>query len=308
MKKKNKATNITCNIYHFTGEAMKRHILCILIAALFLVACESNRPSGSGTFTVSLDGRSILKEGTVTVLKGDAELASTTTDSGGLFTVNDLATSATLTVKICGGKFYSAGTESDISFNGCLMAEVPVTQSGKETVYIDWISALAFAYTSDTAREEVLAYLQLDKQAATVLEETLTDATKQYLWQQAFALVARDISVANDMTPETSLSTEALFTLVLADLADNNTIDGSTGAKFGPVLPVNEALIRQHIAGATAEVSAKFTATDLADWVAHLRSAKAKFLGAGGEESDDLTDDATGTDTDKASDPDEESL
>jgi hypothetical protein len=277
---------------------MKRFTVAFLIAALLLIACESNRPNGNGTFTVSLEGHSILKTATVAVLKGEEELASTTTDEAGLFEVKDLATSATLTVKVCGGTFFSAATETDIANNGCLAAKVLVTQSGKEIVYIDWISALAFAYESDTARDEVLAYLQLDKQADTKLEATLTDSTKIYLWQQAFALVAKDISVANSVTPETSLGTEALFAALLADLIDNNIIDGSTDAKFGPILPVDEYILRQLIPAALSKVSANFTEADLGTWSNHLAVTPAKFLAGGEADDSDILNDGEETDED----------
>ncbi len=280
------------------GVTMKRFIVACMIAALFSIACESNRPNGNGTFTVSLEGHSILKTATVTVLKGEEELASTTTDEAGLFEVKDLATSATLTVKVCGGTFFSVATETDISFNGCLAAKIPVTQSGKETVYIDWISALAFAYESDTARVEVLAYLQLDKQSDTKLEATLTDSTKIYLWQQAFALVAKDISVANSVTPETSLGTEALFAALLADLIDNNIIDGSTDAKFGPILPVDETILRQLIPEALSKVSANFTEADLGTWSNHLAVTPAKFLAGGEADDSDILNDGEDADED----------
>lgn len=288
-----------------------RKIILILAAMVFALACESKRPDSNGVFTVTLEGKSILKGAVVRVLKegsSEALVPNSTTDETGEFTIEKIATASTLRVGVCGGTFFSIGTGTEVSFNGCLSAVVPVKETGKETVFVDLVSTLAAAYESDTAQSEVLAYLDLTADSAATEETTLTDATKRYLWQQALSVVAAQISEANGVTPETSLSTEALFTLMQNDLYDNNTIDGSTGTKFGPVLPVNEALIRQHVAGATAEVSANFTAADLADWVEHLRSEKAKFLGAGGEEPDDLTDDATSTDTDKANDPDEESL
>ncbi len=278
---------------------MKRLGILLMLLMFSLVSCESKRPQGNGSFTVTIEGRSILTNATITVTKeGSGEaLAEGTSDGDGLFSLGAVSAVGNLRVKACGGQFFSAGAQEAVSFNGCLEARTTVSDQKKVTVFVDFVSTLAATYGTDTAEEEVRAYLALSADSAALEETTLTDATKRYLWQEAFAIVARDIATANEIGVETSLSTEKLWGLVLDDLADDHIINGSAGAKFGPALLVDEQVLRTLVPAALAQVSATFTASDLADWAHHLAVTPAAFL-EGGEESDgDTLPDETGDET-----------
>ena len=284
---------------------MKNLVVSVFfVFLLMLVACESKRPQGSGQFAVTVEGRSILTEAAVTILKeeGNTTLAEGTTDAEGLFSIEGVSAVGTLRVKVCGGKFFSAAAQAPVAFNGCLSARFTVGEKSTATVFVDFVSTLTATYVSDTAQEDVFTYLALTGDSVAVEETTLTDATKRYLWQEAFTMVAGDIATANGVGIETSLSTETLWNLVLNDLSDNNVIDGSTGKTFGPALRVNEQVLRTLVPQALARVSTAFSTNDLADWAHHLAVTPAEFL-AGGEKNDDdglVTD----TDTDESLYPD----
>ncbi len=278
---------------------MKQLGILLAVLFVFLVSCESKRPQGNGSFTVTIEGRSLLRDATVTVTKeGSSEtLAEGTADADGLFTLGAVSAVGNLRVKACGGQFFSAGAGEPVAFNGCLEARTTVTDQTKVTVFIDFVSTLAATYGTETAEEEVRAYLSLSADSAALEETTLTDATKRYLWQEAFAIVARDIAEANGIGVETSLSTEKLWSLVLDDLADDHIINGSAGAKFGPALIVDEQVLRALVPAALAEVSDAFAASDLADWAHHLAVTPAAFLEGGTENDGDAFPDETGDET-----------
>lgn len=282
---------------------MKKLLIFVLTLAL-IIACQSSRPSGNNTLTVKIQGTTILHGATVSVLAPDgvAVLGTTTSNAEtGEYSISGITTLGNVAIKACNGKYYSEATPTaPVTWNGCLINKATVSDaSATLTVDIDMISTLWNGYktTPDTSKEELLAYLLVTSYVPATIDTTLTDAAKLYLFQEAISLLAKQISVNNSITPETSLSTEALFTLILADLADNNTIDGSTKALFGPTLKIDEALIRQSLIDALPSVSAKFAAADLTTWMQHLKTAEAKFLGtATGNDNDLIPDADSGTD------------
>ncbi|HQO93213.1 MAG TPA: hypothetical protein PLX56_12875, partial [bacterium] len=213
---------------------MKKILFLIIAVFSVLTSCEDGgRPNTKDEFSIDINGTSILKNATVSLFNdSDKEIMDGVTDENGLFVFEDVQSATGLLVKVCGGSFYSVATDSDVSFTGCLEESIPLSQ-GNVSVTVDILSTFISKYDSETSTEEWQTYLDITTLPSPALQSSLTDASKRYLWYQGIAKIAENVSKANSVTPETMYSTENLLNLLLADLADDNIINGSTKAKFG---------------------------------------------------------------------------
>lgn len=264
---------------------MKKTLFFLFVFLLvFIASCGDKRPGNSETFQIAISGTSILHNAEVTLTSDGKEVAKTTTNEEGTFELSDIESATGLLISVCKGAFYSVAADSDVNFTGCLEHYIPQTAENVSVV-VDFLSSFVTKYNEileeKTALEEWSEYLSMTTSPAPELQSSLTDATKRYLWQQGFSIIAGNISQANNVTPETMYSTENLFNFLLADLADDAVINGSTAAKFGS-LEINAAVLKNYIAAAIPEVSETFTAADLAEWTDGIRYSDARFLGGEG--------------------------
>ena len=264
-----------------------RHLLKLFTMLLVLVvslSCGGTRPGNGENFEIDITGTSILRNAEVTLYCDEKEIAATTTDVNGVFEFMKVQSLTNLRIQVCKGAFYSVATDSDVSFTGCLEHYIPQTQESVSVV-VDFLSTFVTKYNEmleeKTALAEWQEYLSITTLSAPELQNSLTDATKRYLWQQGLSKIAENISVANEITPESMYSTENLFNLLIADLVDDAVINGSTNAKFG-TLEINAIVLKNLIADAIPEVSETFSAADLEDWTNKIRYSDAKFLGGEG--------------------------
>jgi len=262
---------------------MKKILFLIIAVFSVLTSCEDGgRPNTKDEFSIDINGTSILKNATVSLFNdSDKEIMDGVTDENGLFVFEDVQSATGLLVKVCGGSFYSVATDSDVSFTGCLEDSIPLSQ-GNVSVTVDILSTFISKYDSETSTEEWQTYLDITTLPSPALQSSLTDASKRYLWYQGIAKIAENVSKANSVTPETMYSTENLLNLLLADLADDNIINGSTEAKFG-TLNVEALILKSVLADAIPEVSETFKTADLKTWTDKIRYSDAKFLGGSGE-------------------------
>lgn len=255
---------------------MKKRGLLLLLVFLF-VSCGDKRPDNTENFTISLNILSPLEGGVVTVFDGEKEIAQGTI-SEGFVELLDISTANVVRVTVCKGVVNLVSREEGVEFGGCLVSLLMVSEKEQQyEVVVDFLSTLVASYLSQTAEREWLDYLGMESAVSLSDDLSLTDAAKSYLWQQSLALVAKKISDAKGITPETSLSTEKLLTFIVDDLEDNNVIDGSTKALFGDY-SVNESLFRTDIPSVISAVSDNFTETDLKAWKESLATAKCSFL------------------------------
>ena len=264
----------------------------VITGLLFLVilslGCDSKRPE-SDDFTYNIEVKSILSLATATVEADGKVLRSSTTGEDGVVTFETLSEVAELSVKVCGGTTIFVSTTEPVAWNGCLTSKFTPTKEN-EVIVIDILSSFIDTYESETSSEEWMEYLSLTTDVFPEIKSSLTDATKQYLWLQGFAVIAENISEANGVTPESQYSTEKLIDLIKEDLLDDNVINGSTSSVFG-TLNINASLMRSVIAEAVSKVSEEFNETDLKDWSETILKSEAKFLGGSGGEED--TEDPT---------------
>ena len=265
-----------------------RHLLKLFTMLLVLVvslSCGGTRPGNGENFEIDITGTSILRNAEVTLYCDEKEIAATTTDVNGVFEFMKVQSLTNLRIQVCKGAFYSVATDSDVSFTGCLEHYIPQTQESVSVV-VDFLSTFVTKYNEmleeKTALEEWQEYLSITTLAAPELQNSLTDATKRYLWQQALSKLAGQVSEANSVNPESIYSTENLFNMLILDLVDDSIINGSTKQKFGS-LDVNALVLKNFIADKIPEVSEKFSAADLKNWTEKIRYSDAKFLGGDGE-------------------------
>ena len=140
-------------------------------------------------------------------------------------------------------------------------------------VTVDFFSSFIEKYRSLTSKSEWSAYLDISGDVFPELQSSLTDATKRYLWSQAFAKIAETVSAANDTQAETQFSTENLLNMLYDDLTDDNVINGSTHAKFGSAA-VGAAFMKGLAADFLSEVSDKFSAAKLKEWSEKIRNSQ----------------------------------
>ncbi|MCK5808889.1 hypothetical protein KAH37_07900 [bacterium] len=256
---------------------MKKNVLLFLL--LFLsVACGDKRPDGAENFTFSVMVFSPLEGGIATLFEGENEVGRAFI-ADGVASFDEISASNRLRATVCQGRFKLSSHPDGVVFGGCLRADIPLSAEQQSyEVVVNMISTLIASYAVDSAQQEWLDYLKMEREAFSKQEISLTDATKGYLWQQALSLVAKKISDAKGITPETSLSTEKLLGLLIDDLEDNHLIDGSTKIMFGEY-PVDASLLRKHIPLMLSSVSDSFTDNDLQEWKEALEEGEAPFLG-----------------------------
>ena len=260
----------------FIGLKSTSAIALIGLAALLAAGCSEKLRPDVNDGGITFSGGSILKTAAVTVADKDGKtIATTQTDADGGFSVSNAAAFGTVTVKACGGKFYSSGVAGDISTNLCVTQKTAASSS--TGLVVDALSTFIDNYTASDATAQWLAYMGVSTHPFPVLETTLTDATKVYLWTQGLTEIAKQVSTAAGVAPETTYSTQALVMLLLADLKDDNIINGSTGATFGG-LTIDGEVLKSVMAAAIPNVPSSFTAADLKTWTDSIKNSTAVFL------------------------------
>ena len=251
-----------------------------------IVSCEGKRPD-NGILEFSLTVKSIQKNAEVQVLSGEEVVATGKTDESGIAEFSSLQNIGGFVVKVCGGTVDLVSSEEETAWNGCMEKSVRTGEAGEIEAIVDFVSTFIVKYNSETSAEEWFSYLDISGDAVPELQSSLTDSTKRLLWIQGLAKVAETVSKANGTVPETQFSTENLLDLLFDDLTDDNIINGSTGAKFGP-LPVNAAVLKGFAADAVSLVSDKFSETELKEWSEKIRNSEAAFLGGGSSGGNDV--------------------
>ena len=255
-------------IYFFGGIVL---LFCIL------VSCEGKRPD-NGVLEFNLGVKAVQKNASVEILSGNSVIASGKTDESGEIVFSSLQNIGEFYVKVCGGTVTLVSSPEPVAWNGCTERKVKAGDSGEIVLIIDFLSSFIEKYKSGTSQKEWFDYLDVSGDAEAELQNTLTDATKRWLWIQSLAKIAESVSVANNTIPETQFSTEILLDLLSDDLTDDNVINGSTYARFGS-MPVNAAVLRSVLADFTGKVSEKFSDSELKEWNERIRNSKAAFFG-----------------------------
>jgi hypothetical protein len=246
-----------------------------------LVSCDGKRPE-NGILEFTLSVKSVQKNASVEVLSGETVVLSGKTDETGEIRFESVRNIGGLKLKVCGGTVDLVSSDEVVAWNGCMEKSLIIAEEKEVSAVVDFLSAFIEKYRSEAAQSEWLTYLDISGDVFPELQSSLTDATKRYLWSQAFSKIAETVSVANDTAPETQFSTENLLDMLAEDLTDDNVINGSTYAKFGSAV-VNAAFMKGLLAGFLSEVSEKFTVSELKEWSEKIRNSEAKFLG--GEEA-----------------------
>ena len=263
---------------------MKKIFYFFFSLALFLsaVSCDGKRPD-NGILEFNLTVKSIQKNAQVKVFEGETEILSGETDDSGAAGFESVRNIGELRVKVCGGAVDLVSSGEAVAWNGCSESSVVATDEKNIIVIVDFLSSFIEKYRSETSRTEWFDYLDISGDVFPELQNSLTDAAKRWLWQQAFAKIAETVSAANDTQAETQFSTENLLNMLYDDLTDDNVINGSTYAKFGSAV-VNAAFMKGLLSDFLSEVSDKFSAAELKEWGEKIRTSEAKFLG--GEEAE----------------------
>lgn len=266
-----------------------RKIYRFFVFALFfclILSCDGKRPD-NGILEFNLSVKSVQKNAAVEISGTDGVVASGKTGEDGSCEFNSLQNIGDLTVKVCGGTVDLVSSDEAVAWNGCTVGNVKTGESGDIVIVIDFISSFAEKYNSETALKEWFDYLDISGDAKPELQNTLTDATKRWIWMQSLAKIAENVSIANGTVPETQFSTENLLNLLFEDLTDDNVINGSTRTKFGS-LTVNAAVLKGFAAEAAGVVSSKFSETELKEWSEKIRTSNAAFLGGESESGDEI--------------------
>ena len=255
-----------------------------IIFAIFIFSCDSKRPD-TDSFEYSLSVYSIQADADVEILDGEKTVTTAKTDENGEVSFESLNAVSNLKVKVCGGTANLVSSGESVAWTGC--SEAMFTPSEKETnsVTVDFLSTFIANYGSQTSSQEWMDYLSVTTLPPPTLQTSLTDSTKRHLWLQGFSVIAKNISQANGVNPETQYSTEKLVNLIKDDLADDDVINGSTEKVFG-TLNIDSAVLKNIIAEAIPEVSDSFSTSDLKEWTDSLAGSKAAFLGGSGSETD----------------------
>lgn len=263
---------------------MKKIFYFFFCSALFLcaVSCDGKRPD-NGILEFDLTVRSVQKNASVEVLDGKNAILSGKTDETGAAVFGSVRNIGDLKVKVCGGAVDLVSSEEAVAWNGCSEGSVVAADEKSIVVVVDFLSSFIEKYRSDTSQSEWFEYLDITGDVFPELQNSLTDAAKRWLWQQAFSKIAATVSDANGTQAETQFSTENLLNMLYDDLTDDNVINGSTYAKFGSAA-VNAAFMKGLMSDFLSEVSDKFSAAELKEWSEKIRTSEAGFLG--GEETE----------------------
>ena len=255
----------------------------ILLATL-IFSCDSKRPDAD-SFEYSLSVYSIQADADVEILDKDKTVTTAKTDENGEVNFKSLNAVSNLKIKICGGTVNLVSNEESVAWTGCSEAMFTPVEKETNSVTVDFLSTFIANYGSQTSSQEWMDYLGVTTLPPPTLQTSLTDSTKRYLWLQGFSVIAKNISQANGVNPETQYSTEKLVNLIKDDLEDDDIINGSTEKVFG-TLNIDSAVLKNIIAEAIPEVSDSFSNSDLKEWTDSLTSSKAAFLGGSGSETD----------------------
>jgi len=267
-------------------------ILVALLSIILLNSCPGP-PDPTGEFDASITGKSILSNSTIKVFTFDEnmkELDDVTinqANDNGLFSINKIKKISRIRIESCGGEFFNSAINKKVPWNGCLYSDLQIDPEVKEyQISIDFISTMIAVHS--VSKEEPLSktidrfknYLDISKQCYKE-DDSLTDCSKLYILEQALAHLSVEISKNNNVSPETSLSTEFLILLIFEDLMDNDIIDGSTKNEFGKDivnLKIDQNIFRKKVVELAPNVSDKFSKTDLDAWLNHLKTEEASFL------------------------------
>ena len=264
---------------------MKKILYFFFCLVLFLLAisCDGKRPD-NGILEFDLTVKSIQKNAQVEILDGENLILSGKTDENGDARFESVQNIGGLKIKVCGGTVDLISSKEPVAWNGCMEKSVRVADDAEVKAVVDFLSTFIGKYRAETSQTEWFEYLDISGDIFPELQSSLSDATKRYLWQQAFSKIAETVSVANDTAPETQFSTENLLNMLYDDLTDDNIINGSTYTKFGSAA-VGSVFMKGLVADFLSEVSDRFSAAELKEWNEKLRNSEAKFLGGedGGE-------------------------
>ena len=250
---------------------------------LFLaVSCDGKRPE-NGILEFDLSVRAIQKNAQVEVYDGEKVILSGKSDETGEIHFGSVRNIGDLKVKVCGGSVTLVSSNEPVAWNGCSERSLRAADEENIAVVVDFLSSFIEKYRSETSMDEWFTYLDITADVFPELQNSLTDASKRWLWQQAFVRIAETVSNANGTQPETQFSTENLLNLLYDDLTDDNVINGSTCAKFGSAA-VSAAFMKGLAADFLSEASGSFSAAELKEWSEKIRNSDAKFLG--GEEAE----------------------
>ena len=252
------------------------------LLCLFASSCDGKRPD-NGILEFDLTVRSLQKNAEVGIFRGESPVASGKTDEKGEYTFLSIQESGDFNVKVCGGTIDLVSSAEPVAWNGCTERSVKIGENSETTVTVDFLSSFIEKYDSETSRKEWFEYLGISGDVFPELQSSLTDATKRYLWQQAFARIAESVSKANETAAETQFSTETLLDLLSADLDDDSVINGSTASVFG-TMQINAAVMKGTVADALSSVSDRFSVSEVKEWSGKIRNSEAAFLGDGKEE------------------------
>ena len=259
---------------------------CIVLFFL-VVSCDGKRPD-NGILEFDLTVQAIQKNAQVEILDGENVILSGKTGENGTVRFESVRNIGDLKVKVCGGSIDLVSSSEAVAWNGCSEASVMAADEKNILVAVDFFSSFIEKYRSETSQAEWFEYLGISGDVFPELQSSLTDATKRWLWQQAFAKIAETVSAANGTQPETQFSTENLLTMLYNDLTDDNTINGSTYAKFGSAT-VSAAFMKGLVSSFLSEVSGKFSEAELKEWSEKIRTSEAKFLGGEDAEKSEVS-------------------
>ena len=268
---------------------MKRIFYFFFSLALFslAVSCDGKRPD-NGIFEFDLTVQGVQKNASVEILDGENLILSGKTDEKGEIRFESVRNIGDLKVKVCGGAVDLVSSKEAVAWNGCSESTVKAVEEKNIIVIVDFLSSFIGKYRSETSQREWFEYLDISGDVFPELQNSLTDAAKRWLWQQAFAKIAETVSNANNTQPETQFSTENLLSLLSEDLTDDNVINGSTYAKFGSAT-VSAAFMKGLVADFLSEVSDRFSAAELKEWSEKIRNSQAEFLGGGEAEKSGIS-------------------
>ena len=251
-------------------------VFCLLIFS-FVVSCDGKRPE-NGVLEFNLTVRALQKNASVEVSGGETSVLSGKTDETGEIRFESVRNIGELKVKVCGGTVDLVSSEEAVAWNGCSERSVKAADEKNIVAVVDFLSSFIEKYNSETSESEWFEYLDISGDVFPECQNSLTDASKRWLWQQTFAKIAETVSNANNTQPETQFSTENLLNMLFDDLTDDNIINGSTYAKFGSAA-VGAAFMKGLSADFLSEVSDKFSASELREWSEKIRTSEAEFLG-----------------------------
>ena len=186
---------------------------------LFAVSCDGKRPD-NGVLEFDLTIKAVQKNASVEVLDGKTVILSGKTDEKGEIRFESVRNIGDLKVKVCGGAVDLVSSSEAVAWNGCCEKNIKASDEKNIVVVVDFLSSFIEKYRSETSQTEWFEYLGIIGDVFPELQNSLTDAAKRWLWQQAFAKIAETVSNANDTQAETQFSTENLLNMLYDDLTE----------------------------------------------------------------------------------------